>query len=517
MIKLDRRATALKRLCALFSPDDFRSLWAEVRLALNDPPAYVAQFSDRLSERGVDEPQDDLAWLALVDGLRARDRVGEIDWKEAPEDICSNVDLAMSHLPTEPDRWAWSERRKYAELDTLKFLHAVGKFLGKRELTLVSIDIGADGYPLAVIPSEQSLDAQRLARRAGYHDLQVFSGKKLKPKATVASAPKLPRATDRTAPIPGPLDRCAVVGFADPYGVLASREKNRGAFFSMQEWPPQIAAPFEGFMRHAVRARDLRWLTLFGRTAKEQRILVYPLGLGATAAELTPTPRDAFALGGFVGTRAIVLPRGGERAAKQPFLQTGNALLPAVGLPEIDAYDGPVAVVPLRDGGDVVIWDRRGFELRGDHFECTFPAPLLDNGQGAPFTSCTFALAGDDGFFTIGERKLHEIHRGDVSGKTHDGPWGELATVAPGPQQSLMLVELDRRDAYATLYFPDDRQVIVIPHDLFPEGAGTPYYCSITRRVFAVAEEGLIMHAIPEDELLSLPRLEAGDAFDVTP
>jgi len=48
------------------------SLEGEVRLAADDALAYLKKFRKRMDDIGVDAPQRNLAWLALVQGLTAR-------------------------------------------------------------------------------------------------------------------------------------------------------------------------------------------------------------------------------------------------------------------------------------------------------------------------------------------------------------------------------------------------------------------------------------------------------------
>lgn len=83
---------ALLLLVQKLSCDMEEQIFSEVSLAKEKPEAYFEKFKDRLDERGIDRPIDQLAWISLVDALLEHDLAFELDWKESGLYICDVVD-----------------------------------------------------------------------------------------------------------------------------------------------------------------------------------------------------------------------------------------------------------------------------------------------------------------------------------------------------------------------------------------------------------------------------------------
>jgi hypothetical protein len=142
------------------------SLAEEVRLALVSPDEYVRRFQQQLSRRGIENPRSDLPWIALVNGLEARGRLHELDWKEAPEDVAWKIDQLLPDRPVQPDRWAWLA--EWEDKLPHELLPAIAARLAEEGLAVLTIDIDSDSYPLLVLPVGQVEECQRLAQVAGY-------------------------------------------------------------------------------------------------------------------------------------------------------------------------------------------------------------------------------------------------------------------------------------------------------------------------------------------------------------
>ena len=156
----DKLFALAERLC----PRD-RSLVDEVKLAAADPPAYVRRFAERLALRGVEKPAPELPWLTLVDGLGARGRLEEIDWREEPDAIMEAVEELLGDKALD---WDWVEEEELEEAPTEEFLRRVGDRLHRKGIALVFLDIGADCYPLTTIDRKELQSVQRLAEGSGY-------------------------------------------------------------------------------------------------------------------------------------------------------------------------------------------------------------------------------------------------------------------------------------------------------------------------------------------------------------
>jgi hypothetical protein len=181
---------SLRELCQLLLPDD-EGLKAEVRQAYESPEAYLDRFRERLEERGIREPIADLSWIALVDGLAARGRLAEVDWREEPGDVVWNLERIAT--PPDPSRWDWAAEEALAELATEEFLRCAGERLSQHGLALASLDIRSDNYPLVLVDLALIERARGLASSAG-HELVSFA-----PSLPVASAssPRPPAASRR--------------------------------------------------------------------------------------------------------------------------------------------------------------------------------------------------------------------------------------------------------------------------------------------------------------------------------
>jgi hypothetical protein len=144
------------------------SLAQEVQLAIVSADEYVSRFQERLRARGINKPQSDLPWIALVNGLEDRGRVRELDWKEAPEDVAWKIDHLLANQPPQPGRWAWMASAEWEDKLPHDVLPAIAARLAEEGFTVVTIDIDSDSYPVMILPISQVGECQRLAQLAGY-------------------------------------------------------------------------------------------------------------------------------------------------------------------------------------------------------------------------------------------------------------------------------------------------------------------------------------------------------------
>jgi hypothetical protein len=161
--------------------------------------------------------------------------------------------------------------------------------------------------------------------------------------------------------------------------------------------------------------------------------------------------------------------------------------------------DPVVGVVLLAGGGDVVVWDGDGYELRGKRFEKTFSMEARSSA-----IDWTYAPAGPDGFFYLSDRRLFEVHR-HGQGMAHARRWTNIMSVLPGPAGGILLKEGENKDGdVAKLYFPADGTFIHIEPELFDDKDYPFIYWSPTADCFTVLAGQFL--AIPTAAVLSLPR-----------
>jgi hypothetical protein len=163
----------LFELARYLVPDD-PSLVQEVREAVEHPRDYVQRYAERLSNRGIDKPMAALPWIALADGLQARDRLREVDWKDNAEEVAWNLDQLSALKPPRAERWTWLEAPPWDKAIPEQSLPAIGKRLRQEGLALVTLDIDSDSYLLMVLAPERVDEARRLAAAAGYGKIATW-------------------------------------------------------------------------------------------------------------------------------------------------------------------------------------------------------------------------------------------------------------------------------------------------------------------------------------------------------
>ncbi|MFJ1758817.1 DUF6630 family protein [Amycolatopsis sp. NPDC088138] len=132
--------------------------------AHDDPAAYLREHADRLDDRGIDEPFDLLAWIALVDALTDHGLLAEVDWKEAPGEITGQLRVLRSAPPADE---IWTSLAQ-ADLPTYEFLELAGERLAGTGTALAVLDIESDCYPLVLLPADGAGELSGLAAAAGF-------------------------------------------------------------------------------------------------------------------------------------------------------------------------------------------------------------------------------------------------------------------------------------------------------------------------------------------------------------
>ncbi len=168
------RNDALIQLCQQLLPHDV-SLVDEVKLAIEQPTHFAAQFRGNLSGRGIYEPRPSLPWIALIDGLIERNCCREIDWKEAPKDVMAAIDDLLPDQPHGPNRWTWVDLQTWDNSSTEDFLDVIAHHLHDEGKVLAYLDHDSDSFALIILEPSRFRESEYLARQAGYGELVPWS------------------------------------------------------------------------------------------------------------------------------------------------------------------------------------------------------------------------------------------------------------------------------------------------------------------------------------------------------
>ncbi|MED0673780.1 hypothetical protein P4S95_26865 [Aneurinibacillus aneurinilyticus] len=158
---------AMLLLVQKLSCDAEEQIFSEVSLAIEKPETYFEKFKDRLDERGIDSPIDQLAWISLVDALLDHDLAFELDWKETGLYICDVVDELLDRKKMVSMNWEEFEDGEFDELPTSQYLNEVSKKLREKGISLACLDIESDCYVLITVPSSDIDEIKKLAQEVG--------------------------------------------------------------------------------------------------------------------------------------------------------------------------------------------------------------------------------------------------------------------------------------------------------------------------------------------------------------
>ncbi|MFG1793013.1 hypothetical protein [Nocardia sp. NPDC049149] len=161
----------------------------------------------------------------------------------------------------------------------------------------------------------------------------------------------------------------------------------------------------------------------------------------------------------------------------------------------------------LADGSTVLIWDGNGYELDAAGTGCALAFEMGAKRSSVEFTSVP---AGDNGFFYLSNRDLHEIRRGGAPIR-HGEAWTNVMAVRPGPDGGLLLKFGGNDEGHVgVLYFPESRTYIPLPPELFDDrDSYSALYWSRAADRIVVIGGGFI--AVPVEAVLAQPRSAVPD------
>jgi predicted DNA-binding WGR domain protein len=474
--KPSRETEALADLGRMLARKDAEGLVSELELAVADPVAYFERFRDRLSERGVDAPDETYAttlpWLALIDGLDARASLHEVDWKQEIDDVAAKLER-LAKLGKK--WWAWSKNTDEFETTT-DFLRTAARRLADEDLQLAFVDMSSDSYPLVVYAKKSQSEARGLSERckkAGFGQLAFFLGGTSKPAPAAA-----PAVTDTTFELP--LASPDLVGWAPPHAIFTSDIDSESVWADLSVWPPRLSPKLPFWVDSATRGPDGRWVLFAGewggRRVERYRVLVADAAFAETFTELTvPKQRRGLKLtvGGFVDGRVIAIP-GATSTLKalsdstyskaagtdRVHWQDGDHLVPAPGLPPWRELHFMIDFITLPAGGGVLLWDDNGYELVDGAFQVTFPGPFrwgLSQRRAKPVPT-------DNGFYFVsrtlasGSGSLFQARRGKAKAAPLLPAYKDVGSIHAGPDGSLLVMR-----GKALLYRPETGKYAELP------------------------------------------------------
>lgn len=141
------------------------SVGEQVLHSFDHPEAYLRDHAGRPADRGIDEPVPDLAWIALVDAPADHRLLAELDWKEDPQEVRSQLRGLDPHPSVDP--WVL-----VGEDDMLlpadEFLRSCGRHYADVGAAPAVLDIEFDCYPVVCLRAARVQELTALAQRAGF-------------------------------------------------------------------------------------------------------------------------------------------------------------------------------------------------------------------------------------------------------------------------------------------------------------------------------------------------------------
>jgi hypothetical protein len=139
-----------------------------LELVLRDPAAYQTQFTEELSERGIEDilPAQELRDVSLIDALLSEDLLWESDWQDNATDTAEGLNdiLAQQNRPQKLSASALTGNRKAGP----EMLDAIQDALEPLGLALVLFTLDSDSFPLSVVAEEHTEKVRRLAQELGF-------------------------------------------------------------------------------------------------------------------------------------------------------------------------------------------------------------------------------------------------------------------------------------------------------------------------------------------------------------
>jgi hypothetical protein len=114
----------------------------------------------------------ELPWLALIDALRQEELLVYIDWRSDPDEIAAGVDQLCAECDLPALDWATVAGE---DADAATVLNAAGQALAATGAVLVCLDMGSDGFPIAIVAAASCAVASAHAAAFGWRITRQFA------------------------------------------------------------------------------------------------------------------------------------------------------------------------------------------------------------------------------------------------------------------------------------------------------------------------------------------------------
>ncbi|WP_138754361.1 DUF6630 family protein [Paenibacillus sinopodophylli] len=146
----------------------------EVSDAYLAPDEYCEKWQDRLDDRGITGPLEELPWIALVDALMEERLADEMDWKSEGSTILYVIRRLIARKQLLPADKDWSEFEYEDQQPTDVMLELMKNKLLAYDIALACLDIESDSYVLIAVEAVMMGELKQLAHAAGYRIIDHF-------------------------------------------------------------------------------------------------------------------------------------------------------------------------------------------------------------------------------------------------------------------------------------------------------------------------------------------------------
>jgi len=158
------------------------SLLEELRTIIEDTPEHSVR-TEAAYENGlgwyaveVEENLHEILWHTLLNRLRDRNRLVDVELKELPDGIAQNIDDLLEDLPPDANRWnwietegwGWKDRSRWYKLMPNGFLKQVQQRVISPNKILTCLDTDPEGYALCLIDISRFEKIKKLSQESYY-------------------------------------------------------------------------------------------------------------------------------------------------------------------------------------------------------------------------------------------------------------------------------------------------------------------------------------------------------------
>lgn len=243
MTKANTSLRPLLAMAELLGAD--AKLKKELQFATDSPDQFCTERAALLARSRIFGPVTDLPWLALLEGLKAKKKMQEFDWREAPSEML----LGLKALKPKLD-WSWAAEDIDA-LGSAEFVERVVRGLAKSNWALLSLSVGGDFYSFVLVSRAQQAQLFELGALAGYQIVPANRAistrakrklyRPLVARRQIAATPSMWRKIEKEG-----LGPCALSELNQRWAYEGSLAKQRERVLSwakLKVWSPELSRP----------------------------------------------------------------------------------------------------------------------------------------------------------------------------------------------------------------------------------------------------------------------------------